>query len=359
MSHTVTLIPGDGIGPSVTGAARRVLDATGVELRWDVHDVGIPAIEQSGEPLPRTAVDSIRTNGVALKGPVSTPVGRRGFASVNVALRRELDLFAQVRPCVSRPGPHHPSPDVDLVVIRDTTEDLYAGVELEAESHGALALIDAVVPHARSPIPRDAGLSIKYISPGASRRVATFAFDYARQHDRKRVTAVHKASVMRCTDGLFLEAVAEVAARNPEIDFDDCMIDNLCGRLVRRAPEYSVLLMPNMYGDIVSDIGAGLIGGVGLAPGANYGPGVAVFEPTHGSAPRRAGTDRANPTATILCGAMLLEYVGEHAAARCVTAAVDSVLAEGRVTYDLLGGQDEVAAAGTEELADQVIGRLS
>jgi isocitrate dehydrogenase (NAD+) len=238
-------------------------------------------------------------------------------------------------------------------------EDLYAGVELEAGSQAAFELIDGIGPHTRVAIPRDAGLSIKFISSAASRRVATFAFDYARRLGRTKVTAVHKASVMRCTDGLFLEAVAEVAAENPDIEFDDCLVDNLVGRLVHRAHEYDVLVMPNMYGDIVSDLGAGLIGGVGLAPGANYGPRAAVFEPAHGTAPRRAGTEKANPAAAILSGAMLLEHIGEHAAAARVVAAVDAVLAEGRVTYDLQPDRADLPAAGTRELADQVISRLS
>jgi len=358
MTHTVTLIPGDGIGPAVTEAARRVLDATGVGLLWDVQEIGLPAIERCGEPLPRAAIESVRTNGVALKGPVSTPVGRRGFRSVNAALRRELDLFAQVRPCVSRPGSHASFPDVDLVVIRDTTEDLYAGIELEARSQAASEVIESIMRHNREAIPQDAGLSIKFTSSTASRRIATFAFAYARRLGRKNVTAVHKASVMRCTDGLFLEAVADVAARNPDIDFDDQLVDNLCGQLVRRACKYDVLVMPNMYGDLISALAAGLIGGAGVAPGANYGPGVALFEPAHGSAPLRAEAGKVNPTAAILSGVMLLGHIGEHAAAASVAAAIDSVLVEGRVTYDLKPSRYDPTAVGTQELADQVIARL-
>ncbi len=340
-------------------AARRVLDATGVGLCWDVHEVGIHAIERSGEPLPRAVIESVRDNGLALKGPVSTPVARTGPRSMNVALRRELDLFAQVRPCVSRPGPHDPSPGVDLVVIRDTTEDLYAGIELEARSPGAIEVMDSIARHGAGVIPQDAGLSIKFMSRAASSRIARFAFDYVRGSGRRKVTAVHKASVMRCTDGLFLDAVADVAVRNADIEFDDRLVDDLCGALVRHPREYDVLVMPNLYGDVVSSLGAELIGGIGLAPGANFGPGVAVFEPTHGTGARSlAGTDKANPSAAIFSGVMLLEHIGEHVAAARVIAAVESVLAEGRVTYDLKPSRDDPTAVGTRELADQVIARL-
>jgi isocitrate dehydrogenase (NAD+) len=358
MSTAVTLIPGDGIGPSVIGAARRVVDATGIDVTWDVQQLGIAAVEQCGEPLPQSAIDSIRSNGLALKGPVSTPIGREGFRSVNVALRRELDLFAQVRLCATHPGSHETATGIDLVVIRDTIEDLYAGVELEVEPVGAAEVVESLARHGRGPIPADAGLSIKYLSRTACERIADFAFDYARRAGRRRVTAVHKASVMRCTDGLFLEAAIAAGARNPDIEFDDRLVDNLCGQLVHRGGGYDVLVMPNMYGDIVSDVAAGLIGGVGLAPGANYGPEVAVFEPAHGSAPRHAGANRANPTAAILSAAMLLEHVGEHDAAVRVGAAVDAAIAEGAVTYDLKRPGDASAPLGTSELAERVIALL-
>ena len=360
MAHPVTVIRGDGIGPEVVEAALRVLNATGVALRYDEHDVGISAMERTGDPLPESVIASVRQNGVALKGPVSTAVGTSGFRSVNVALRRSLDLFANVRPCVASPGPHGPTTGVDLVVVRDTTEDLYAGVEFAGGSTGAQEVLDTVERHGSGGrgVPRDAGLSLKYLSPAASRRIATFAFDYARRMGRRKVTAVHKASVMRATDGLFLEAVRAVAGAHPEIEFEDRLVDNLCGQLVRRAQEYDVLVMPNMYGDIVSDLAAGLIGGVGLAPGANYGEGVALFEPVHGTAPAHAGTDRANPSAMILSAAMLLDHLGEHDAAARIAAAVRAALANGVVTYDLKPRRDDPSAVGTAAFADQVIARL-
>jgi isocitrate dehydrogenase (NAD+) len=360
MSSSVTLIPGDGIGPSVTGAACRVVNATGVRIEWDVRQVGMSSMRHSGQPLPQQVIDSIVSNGVALKGPVSTPVGTRGFRSVNVALRRALDLFAQVRPCRTRTGFHGTTPNIDIVVIRDTIEDLYAGVELQADSAGAAEVGQVLERHGAGALPPDAGLSIKYLSRTASARIAEFALDYARRTGRTRVTAVHKASVMRCTDGLFLEEFTAAGERNraSDLDLDDMLVDNLCGSLVRNGSGYDVLVMPNMYGDIVSDLAAGLTGGVGLAPGANYGPGVAMFEPAHGSAPRHAGADRANPTAAILSAAMLLEHLGEHPAASAVVAAVDETIAEGAVTYDLRRPDDARPPLGTDEFADRVIAKI-
>lgn len=316
------------------------------------------SMERLGDPLPREAIDSIKSNGMALKGPVSTPIGTRGFRSVNVALRRELDLFAQVRPCQARPGPHVAVAGMDLVVIRDTIEDLYAGVQLEAQSAGAAEVRAALERNGAGLVPEDAGMSIKYLSRTGCRRIAQFAFDYALRTGRRRVTAVHKASVMRSTDGLFLEAVAACGERTPEIECDDVLVDNLCGALPHRGSRYDVLVMPNMYGDIVSDLAAGLIGGVGLVPGANYGPDVAMFEPAHGSAPRHAGADRANPTAAIVSAAMLLEHMGERAAAQAVVAAVDETIAEGAVTYDLRGPGDPRPPLGTDEFAARVIAKL-
>lgn len=360
MSSSVTLIPGDGIGPAVIGAACKVVRATGVRIDWDVQQVGMSSIERMGEPLPREAIRSIARNGIALKGPVSTPVGTKGFHSVNVALRRELDLFAQVRPCRAPPGPHHSTiaSSIDLVVIRDTIEDLYAGIQLEAQSTGAAEVRAALERHGAGTVPQDAGMSIKYLSRTACERIARFAFDYARRAGRRKVTAVHKASVMRSTDGLFLEAVLARGERTPEVECDEVLVDNLCGALAYKGSRYDVLVMPNMYGDIVSDLAAGLIGGVGLVPGANYGPDVAMFEPAHGSAPRHAGADRANPTAAILSAAMLLDYMGERAAAQAVVAAVDDTLAEGAVTYDLRRPGDARPPLGTDEFADRVAAKV-
>jgi isocitrate dehydrogenase (NAD+) len=357
MTRAVTLIPGDGIGPAVTDAARVVVDAAGVALEWEVHEIGQPAMNRTGDPLPPGAVASVRANGVALKGPVSTPIGRTGFRSVNASLRRELDLFAQVRPCVSRVGASgHLA--ADLVIVRDTTEDLYAGVELESGSEGAAEAIELVERHNCEMIPSDAGLSIKFTSPRASRRIASFALEYARTHGRSRLTAVHKASVMRCTDGLFLEEFRTVVADATDVECDDRLIDNLCGQLVRRAHDYDVLVMPNMYGDLVSELAAGLTGGVGVAAGANYGPGVAVFEPGHGTAPHLAGAGTANPAGAILSAAMMLEYIGEHGAAARVVAAVDGAIAAGQVTYDLKSDRADPDALTTRQFADEVISRL-
>jgi isocitrate dehydrogenase (NAD+) len=358
MTRTVTLIPGDGIGPAVTDAARRVLEATGVSIAWEVQEIGLGALQRTGHPLPDAVLGSVRATGVALKGPVTTPVGRTGFRSVNAALRRELDLFAQVRPCVSRRGPHASGAQVDLVVIRDTTEDLYAGIELESNSPPAWEVIELILRHNREVIPADAGLSIKFTSPGASRRIAQFAFAWARAHGRSKVTAVHKASVMRCTDGLFLEAAQAVAVSNADVAFDERLVDNVCGQLVRRAHAYDVLVMSNMYGDLVSELAAGLIGGVGLAPGANYGPDVAVFEPAHGSAPHLAQAGKVNPTGAILSGAMMLEHIGERAAAARVVAAIDATLAQGLVTYDLKPDGDRTQPLDTAQFTEAVIARL-
>ncbi|MGN6373392.1 MAG: isocitrate/isopropylmalate dehydrogenase family protein [Solirubrobacteraceae bacterium] len=358
MSGSVTLIPGDGIGPSVMDAACRVVSATGVPIEWDVQQVGMSSLERSGEPLPRRAIDSILNNGIALKGPVSTPIGRRGFRSVNIALRRELDLFAQVRPCQARAVPHVATAELDVVVIRDTMEDLYAGVELEAHSAAAAEVRDTLERHAAGIVPEDAGMSIKYLSQTACDRIARFAFDYALHTGRTKVTAVHKASVMRCTDGLFLDAVTACGERAPGVEYDDVLVDNLCGALAHKGSRYDVLVMPNMYGDIVSDLAAGLIGGVGLVPGANYGPDVAMFEPAHGSAPRHAGAGRANPTAAILSAAMLLEHLGERAAAEAVVTAVDETIGEGAVTYDLRHPDDARPPLGTDEFAGRVIAKI-
>ena len=357
MPLRATLIPGDGIGPEVVEATRRALAATGVDLEWEAHEVGAAVAERAGgDPVPPAVLDSIRRNGVALKGPISTPAGG-GFRSANIALRRSLDLFVQVRPCRTYPGVPSRFPAVDLVVMRETTEDLYAGIELERGTAPARRLVGWLAGEGHSIHP-EAGISIKPISEEAARRVFRFAFDYARRNGRRKVSAVHKATVMKHTDGLFLAAARDVAAENPDVAFDDVLVDNLAGRLVQRPEEYDVLVMPNLYGDIVSDLAAGLIGGVGLAPGANYGPAAALFEPSHGTAPKHAGRNRANPMAAMLSGAMLLRHVGENAAADRLETAIADVIAEGRsVTYDLKGGDDP--AAGTSDVADAVVARLA
>jgi isocitrate dehydrogenase (NAD+) len=354
MAHRVTLIPGDGIGPEVTGAARDVLDATGVEIEWDVQEAGNAVAERTGDPLPQGVLDSVRESGAGLKGPLTTSA--RGHRSANIALRRNLDLFAQVRPCSTPARPGATAPPIDLVVIRETTEDLYAGIEFEARSADARELV-AWLDSRGAHVHPDAGISIKPLSEEAAQRVFRFAFEWARANGRRKISAVHKATVMRHTDGLFLEAGRAVAREQTDVEFDDVLVDNLVGQLVRRPEQYDVLVMPNLYGDVVSDLAAGLVGGVGLAPGGNYGPDVALFEPGHGSAPRHAGLDRVNPAAAILSGAMLLRHLGEAEAALAVEAAVRDVIAEGvTVTYDLFTGRGE--PAGTSEMAAAVASKL-
>ncbi len=359
LTRRVVVIPGDGIGPEVINAARRVLEATDVVFDWEVREVGRIAIEQGKPALPDDVVASIARATVALKGPVSTPIGRTGFRSVNVALRRTLGLFAQVRPCRTIAGAAGVFSNVDLVIIRDTTEDLYAGVEFGAGSKGAEAVIDAARRFSDVKLPKEAGISVKFTSEEASRRVVRFAFEYARRHSRRKVTAVHKASVMRATDGVFLDAAREIASEYPDIGFNDELVDNACGRLVQRPEDFDVMVMSNFYGDIVSDLAAGLTGGVGVAPGANYGTDVGLFEPAHGTAPTHAGRYDANPVAAILSGAMMLEYLGEHLAARRVRAAVDAVVLEGdTVTYDLRPAREPCGAVGTDEMATAIVARL-
>ncbi|MBC7106233.1 MAG: isocitrate/isopropylmalate dehydrogenase family protein, partial [Firmicutes bacterium] len=309
MSRTVTLIPGDGVGPEIVAAARRVLEAAGAEVTWEVVEAGEKVIPRYGTPLPDHVLDSIRRNKVALKGPLTTPVGT-GFRSVNVALRKELDLYACVRPARSLPGVNSRYTGVDLVVVRENTEDLYAGVEHR--------------------VGRNAAESIKIITREASTRIVRFAFELARREGRRRVTAVHKANIMKLTDGLFLECAREVAREYPDVPYEEMIVDAMCMKLVQAPEQYDVLVMPNLYGDIVSDLCAGLVGGLGVAPGANIGDEAAVFEPVHGSAPRHAGHNRVNPLATVLSGVMMLEYLGQREPAERVRRAVERVLTEGR-----------------------------
>jgi isocitrate dehydrogenase (NAD+) len=333
MAQTVTLIPGDGIGPELAEATRRVLDASGVKLDWEVCEAGEAMLAKEGTPLPQSVLDSILRNKVAIKGPITTPVGV-GFRSVNVALRQTLGLYANLRPVRSIPGLKTRYDDVDLVIVRENTEDLYAGIE-----------------HMVGP---DAAESIKIITRAASERIARFAFEYAVANDRRKVTAVHKANIMKFSDGLFLESCRTIAAQyEGKIAFEDRIVDNMCMQLVQKPELYDVLVLPNLYGDIVSDLCAGLVGGLGVAPGANIGTEAAVFEAVHGSAPKYAGQNKANPTALMLSGVLLLRHIGEQAAAERVEASIRAVIAEGRtVTYDLGG------SAGTSEFADAIVARL-
>jgi isocitrate dehydrogenase (NAD+) len=334
MAQPVTLIPGDGIGPELAEATRRVLDASGVEFDWEVVEAGEAVMAKEGTPLPQYVLDSILRNKVAIKGPITTPVGA-GFRSVNVALRQALDLYANLRPVRSIPGTRTRYENVDLVIVRENTEDLYAGIE-----------------HMVGP---DAAESIKIITRAASERIARFAFEYAVANGRRKVTAVHKANIMKLSDGLFLESCRTVAAQyEGRIAFEDRIVDNMCMQLVQKPELYDVLVLPNLYGDIVSDLAAGLVGGLGVAPGANIGPQAAVFEAIHGSAPKYAGQNKANPTALMLSGVLLLRHIGQQAAAGRVEDAIRAVLAEGRtVTYDVGG------TAGTSDFADAIVARLA
>jgi isocitrate dehydrogenase (NAD+) len=314
--------------------------------------------ENDGNPLPEHVLESIRQNGTALKGPITTPVGG-GFRSVNVALRKGLDLFGQVRPCKSYPGVRSRYEDVDLVIVREATEDLYAGIEFEQGSPEALELIDWVAENTGSRVRPDSGLSLKPLSVAGTRRIFEFAFDYVRRYGRRKLTAVHKANIMKFSDGLWLHVAREVAAEHPEIEFEDRIVDNLCMQLVQRPEEYDVLVLPNLYGDIVSDLAAGLVGGLGLAPGANFGTEAAVFEPTHGSAPKYAGQNKANPMAMMLSGVLMLRHLDETDAADRLEASIAETIAEGEsVTYDMKPTRDDPTAVGTSEVADAIIDRL-
>lgn len=333
MSYSVTLIPGDGIGPELADATTRVLEATGIAFDWDVQQAGEATIASEGTPLPDRVLDSIRATGVAIKGPITTPVGT-GFRSVNVALRQALELYANLRPARSMKGVESRYTDVDLIIVRENTEDLYAGIE-----------------HRVGP---DAAESIKIITRAASQRIARYAFEYAVKNGRSKVTAVHKANIMKLSDGLFLESCGQVAAEyEGRVQFEDRIVDNMCMQLVQKPDLYDVLVLPNLYGDIVSDLAAGLVGGLGVAPGANIGDSAAVFEPVHGSAPKYAGQNKANPTALMLSGALMLRHLGEADAAVAVEEAVRGVIAEGTtVTYDLGG------SAGTREFGEAVAARV-
>jgi isocitrate dehydrogenase (NAD+) len=355
----VTLLPGDGIGPEVVDATRTVLDATGVDIEWDVQLVGQPALEALGTPLPDSVPASVVANGVALKGPVSTPKVK-GFRSVNIALRTASGLYANVRPCRLLPGVSSRFEDVDLIVVRDVTEDLYGGVEAVAGSPEARAIIERireVLPAAR--VADGSAITIRPISEAASRRIVQFAFDHARTNGRRKVTAVHKAGVMKATDGLFLETAREVAARNSDIEYEDVLVDALAMHLVQHPERYDVMVMPMQYGDILSDLCAGLVGGPGMIPGANIGTDAVLFEPGHGSAPAMGGMNRANPIATMLSAVMMLRHLREHAAADRMERAIGAVVAEGvDVTYDLKPHRDDPTAAGTARVAEAVAERL-
>ena len=359
--HRVTFIPGDGTGPEIAEATRRVLEATGVKFEWDVQHAGVDVMDEFGTPLPDQVLESIRQNKVAIKGPITTPVGT-GFRSVNVALRKELDLYMCLRPCKSYPGVRSRYENIDLVVVRENHEDLYAGIEFEQGSPEARKLIDFIADLGARRIREDSGISIKPISVTGSKRIVRAAFDYAIKNGRKKVTAVHKANIMKFSDGLFLKTAREVAEEeysDSGVEFEDRIVDNMCMQLVQKPELYDVLVLPNLYGDIVSDLGAGLIGGLGVAPGGNIGDEAAVFEPTHGSAPKYAGQNKVNPMAMMLSGVLMLRHLGEVGAADRLEKAISSNIAEGKhVTYDMKPSRDDPTAVGTSEVADGIIEKL-
>jgi isocitrate dehydrogenase (NAD+) len=362
MAHDVTLILGDGTGPELAAVARKVIDATGLAIRWDEQEAGLDAMARHGTPLPDSLLESIRRTGVALKAPVTTPVGT-GFRSVNVQLRQLFNLYACLRPCKSYPGVRSRYQDIDLVVVRENTEDLYAGIEFERGTEALRrvhALVNELGPKKIRTPPESTGLSLKPLSVEATERIHHFAFRYARANRRRKVTTVHKANIMKFSDGLWLATARQVAQGYPDIEFEDRIVDNMCMQLVQKPELYDVLVLPNLYGDIVSDLCAGLVGGLGVAPGANLGDGCAIFEATHGSAPKYQGLNKVNPTALVLSGVLMLRHLGETEAADRLERAVAATLAEQRsVTYDLKPHRDDPTAVGTREMGEAIIEKLS
>lgn len=359
MAYRVTFIPGDGTGPEIAEATKRVLDATGVDFDWDIQHAGVDIMKEAGTPLPDSTIESILANKIGIKGPITTPVGT-GFRSVNVALRKICNLYACVRPCKYYEGVRTLYKDVDLVFIRENTEDLYAGIEFEKETPETGKLLEFLrESHPDAHFGEGTGVSIKPISVEGSRRIVQYAFDYARENGRKKVTAIHKANIMKFTDGLFLDVATQVAAENTDIEFEERIVDNMCMQLVQKPELYDVLVLPNLYGDVLSDLGAGLVGGLGVAPGANIGTNAALFEPTHGSAPKYAGMNKVNPMAMMISGVMMLRYLKEQEAADKMENAIAAVIKEGAsVTYDMKPHRDDPTAVGTSEVADGIIAKM-
>jgi len=354
----VTLITGDGIGPEIAEAARRCINATAAPINWEVAEAGIEVMSRLGTPLPDATVESIKKTGVALKAPITTPVGK-GYRSINVHLRQTLDLYACLRPCKSYEGVRSRYSGIDLVVVRENTEDLYAGIEFQKGKDDTAEIINWINKHSNRKINKDSGISIKPISVKATERIVRFAFDYARRMGRKKVTSVHKANIMKFSDGLWLDVSREVAKQYPDIEFEDRIVDNMCMQLIQKPELYDVIVLPNLYGDIVSDLCAGLVGGLGVAPGANIGEKAAIFEATHGSAPKYKGQNKVNPTALILSGVMMLRHIGKSAEADKLEAAVAAVIAERKnVTYDLKADRNDPTAVGTNEMADAIIKKI-
>ena len=358
MPYNITLLPGDGVGPEITESTTRALEATGVAINWEVHQIGGAALQKYGTPLPQEVLKSIRKNKVALKGPVTTPVGK-GFRSVNVALRQELDLYASLRPCKTYPGIKSRYQNVDIVVVRENTEDLYAGIEFKKGAKDTKELIEFIDDKLQKRISPNSGISIKPISERATKRIVTFAFEYARAHGRVKVTCGHKANIMKFSDGLFLSTAQKVARSYPDIQFEDAIVDNLCMQLVTKPERYDIIVLPNLYGDIVSELCAGLVGGIGVVPSANIGDKAAVFEPAHGSAPKYAGRNKVNPMAMMLSATMMLRHIGEEKPAQRLESAITQTISEGKtVTYDLKADPNDPSIATTSAVADAVIKKL-
>jgi len=358
VNHTVTCIPGDGIGPELTEAMKHCVEATGVSIQWDEVNVEWGDSEGNLAGIPNTLIESIRSNRVAIKGPITTPVGR-GFRSLNVSLRQMFDLYACLRPCRIFPGSRTRYDNVDVVIVRENTEDLYKGIEYPHDGPFTRSLIQFLQEQAHETIAPDTAIGLKVISKAGSERIVRFAFDYARKKLRKKVTAVHKANIMKYTDGLFSQVAKEVAGHYPDIEFNEILVDNLCMQLVMRPEEFDVLVLPNLYGDIISDLCAGLVGGLGLAPGANIGHDIAIFEATHGSAPKYAGLDKANPAGLILSSVLMLDYLGEPEAAKALEDALSRVILQGKyVTYDFKQHREDPGSVGTSRMAQAIVDEI-
>jgi isocitrate dehydrogenase (NAD+) len=358
MAYRITLIPGDGTGPEITEATVKVVEATGVEIEWDLQNAGADVYEDEGTVLPDRVLASLMKNKIGIKGPITTPVGT-GFRSVNVALRKHFDLYACIRPCKSFVGVRSNYEDIDLVVVRENTEDLYAGIEFEYGQPKTADLIGYITSISESKIKPDSGISIKPISVSGSERIIRAAFDYAVKNGRKKVTGVHKANIMKYTDGLFLDVFRNIAREYPDIESEDRIVDNMCMQLVQKPELYDVMVLPNLYGDILSDLCAGLVGGLGVAPGGNIGDGMALFEPTHGSAPKYKGQDKVNPTAMMLSAVMMLRHIGEAKRADILEKAIAENIAEGKyVTYDLKQDREDPTAVGTSGFAHAIVKKI-
>src|SRR3990167_3304092 len=354
----ITLIPGDGTGPELIEATRRCIDSLNLGIEWIIRQAGEEQIKKFGTPLPEETLDSIKKTKIALKGPITTPIGT-GFRSINVEIRKKLDLYANLRPAKSYQGVRSKYQNIDLIVVRENTEDLYAGIEFEKGSKDAKDVIEFLNKKQNQKIRDDSGISIKPISVFGSERIVKFAFDYAKKNKRKKVTAVHKANIMKFTDGLFLDTARKVAEKYKSIEFEDRIVDNMCMQLVQKPELYDVLVLPNLYGDIISDLCAGLAGGLGVAPGANIGDDIALFEPVHGSAPKYTGQNKVNPSACLLSAKMMLNYIGEAEAAKKMGDAIKAIFAEGKsVTYDMKPFRDDPTAVGTSQMGDAIIKKM-